>query len=141
MDTISKAKRSRIMARIGAKNTAPELVVRSLLHKEGYRFRLHRGDLPGTPDIVFPSRKAAIFVHGCFWHQHGVAGCPSSHVPRSNKKYWVEKLKANVQRDRRQLAELRRMGWNIAIVWECEIHRPQQILRKLNAFLRRHSAQ
>lgn len=135
MDTISKARRSHNMARILAKNTTPELIVRRLLHKHGYRFRLHRSDLPGKPDMVFPSRKSVIFVHGCFWHQHSAAKCLDGHMPKSNSQYWVKKLQANIERDRQHCSALHKMGWSVAVVWECETRRPEKLLRKLEFFL------
>jgi DNA mismatch endonuclease, patch repair protein len=128
------------MSRIRSTNTGPEKLVRSMLHKQGYRFRLHRRDLPGTPDIVFPSRKAVIFVHGCFWHQHTALRCSDARVPKSNRGYWVEKLQANVARDKRDSLKLRKMGWAILVVWECELRRISQLQRRLTAFLAKRVA-
>lgn len=106
------------MARVRSKNTSPELLVRSTLHKAGLRFRIHRKDLPGNPDIVFPSRRLAIFVNGCFWHSH--EGCKRARIPSSSRDYWEPKLRRNVERDARNLAALQAAGWLVAIVWECE---------------------
>lgn len=107
------------MAGIRGKNTAPELAVRRALFAAGLRFRLHRKDLPGKPDIVLPGRKVAIFVHGCFWHQH--AGCRYAKMPASNREFWAKKLLANVGRDQQAVSELRAAGWRVLTVWECSI--------------------
>src|SRR5215472_3891233 len=109
--------RSQMMAAVRSKNTAPEMRVRRLAHSMGYRYRLHRRDLPGTPDLVFPSQKKIIFVHGCFWHQHG---CPGSHMPRSNEAYWAPKLERNRTRDAEHLEALKAAGWRCLVLWECE---------------------
>jgi DNA mismatch endonuclease, patch repair protein len=111
--------RSEVMARIKGKDTGPERAVRSLLHALGYRFRLHRKDLPGSPDIVLPGRKAVIFVHGCFWHGHGCKR--GSRTPKANTDYWSKKLAGNVARDARTRAELEALGWRVLVVWECEV--------------------
>lgn len=105
------------MAGIRGKNTAPELAVRRALFAAGLRFRLHRKDLPGKPDIVLPGRKVAIFVHGCFWHQH--AGCRYAKMPTSNREFWAKKLQANVERDQLAVSELQAVGWRVLTVWEC----------------------
>lgn len=123
MDTVSREVRSRNMAAIRAKNTKPELVVRSLLHREGYRFRLHREDLPGKPDIVLPKYNTVILVHGCFWHHH--SRCKYAANPKSNQRFWKKKLESNVNRDRRHRKELKKMGYRVIIVWECETKRQQ----------------
>jgi DNA mismatch endonuclease (patch repair protein) len=119
MDIVSKEKRSRVMARVRSKDTKPERAVRSALHKHGFRFRLHRADLPGKPDIVLPARRAAIFVHGCFWHSH--ENCVAAKIPSSNREYWQPKLRRNVQRDRLAQAQLIKMGWAVRVVWGCEL--------------------
>jgi DNA mismatch endonuclease, patch repair protein len=106
------------MRRITAKNTKPELLVRRILYSLGYRYRLHAKDLPGKPDIVFRSRKIAILVHGCFWHQH--ESCREGRVPNSRREYWVPKLERNNRRDKENLAALSQLGWRILVVWECE---------------------
>lgn len=120
------------MQAVKSKNTRPELVVRSLLHRLGYRFRLHRKDLPGTPDIVFPSRKATIFVHGCFWHGHG---CRIGQLPKSRLAYWTPKIAANGARDDRKQAALAAAGWRSLVVWQCELKDSEALARKLGKFL------
>ncbi|WP_368744718.1 very short patch repair endonuclease [Desertibaculum subflavum] len=110
--------RSRIMRSIPQRNTRPELLVRRTLHALGARFRLHRRDLPGSPDIVLPRYKAAILVHGCFWHQHG---CKLSNVPRSRTDYWLPKLSRNVERDLEAVAALTSLGWRVLVLWECQL--------------------
>ncbi|WP_418319044.1 very short patch repair endonuclease [Piscinibacter sakaiensis] len=117
VDVVSPADRSRMMAGIRGKNSRPELLVRRLLFASGYRFRLHRRDLPGTPDIVMPGRKVAIFVNGCFWHVH--QGCRYAKMPATRTDFWSAKLKANVERDRRAVEMLRKLGWRVLWVWEC----------------------
>jgi DNA mismatch endonuclease (patch repair protein) len=99
----------------------PEMVVRQLVHKMGFRYRLHQKDLPGKPDLVFPSRRKAIFVHGCFWHQHKKEECSDGRIPKSNTSYWTPKLKRNVERDKAATKELKRLGWEVLVIWECEI--------------------
>ena len=106
------------MARIKSKNTAPEMLVRRAAHRLGFRFRLYRRDLPGAPDLVFPRLRRVLFVHGCFWHQHD--GCKRSNIPKSRLDYWSPKLGRNVVRDGTNIAELKRLGWKVSIVWECE---------------------
>ncbi len=106
------------MSRIRSKDTVPEMTVRRLVHGMGFRYRLHQGHLPGKPDLVFPGRKKLIFVHGCFWHRHPKC----SRLPKSNQEFWVPKLEGNRQRDLRNQRNLRRLGWKILVVWECEIH-------------------
>ncbi|MCD8062392.1 MAG: DNA mismatch endonuclease Vsr [Akkermansiaceae bacterium] len=119
MDIVSKEKRSRMMSGIKGKNTKPELLLRSALHKLGFRFRIQRKDLPGKPDIVLPKYKTIIFVHGCFWHRH--PGCKYAYTPKSNIEFWTSKLEGNVIRDRLTEKALEEMGWRILIVWECEV--------------------
>ena len=118
MDRLTPEERSLNMSRIRNKNTRPEKIVRSLLHRLGFRFRLHRRDLPGTPDIVLPGRKAVIFVHGCFWHQH--KGCKDSGIPKTNTEFWETKLNKNVERDKKNTAALKQLGWKVLEIWECE---------------------
>lgn len=128
--------RSRIMRAIKSKNTAPELAVRRLLHAAGYRFRLHRSDLPGKPDIILPKHKAVIFVHGCFWHQHPSPDCRNAQVPRSNTSYWSPKLARNISRDHEAVERLRAMGWRVLTVWECETKQTADLEEVLRAFLK-----
>ncbi|MBF9172043.1 DNA mismatch endonuclease Vsr [Xanthomonas campestris pv. campestris] len=117
VDLVSPADRSRMMAGIQGKNTKPELIVRRMLFASGYRFRLHRRDLPGAPDIVMSGRKVAVFVHGCFWHMH--EGCRFAKMPATRPEFWKTKLEANVARDRRAVENLRPLGWRVLCVWEC----------------------
>jgi DNA mismatch endonuclease (patch repair protein) len=119
------------MRRIKAVDTAPELAVRRLLHSLGYRFRLHRADIPGKPDIVFASKKRIIFVHGCFWHQHS---CKLGRVPKGNQSYWIPKLLRNVVRDKDVRRRLRRLGWRVLAVWECQVKK-RGLASRLKRFL------
>ena len=119
MDRFSKEERSRIMSHVRSRDTKPEKRLRSLLHHMGFRFRLYRRDLPGTPDIVLPKYRTAIFVHGCFWHQH--PGCKRAAIPKSNTAFWQKKLERNQVRDAMIQRELTLMGWNVITVWECEL--------------------
>jgi DNA mismatch endonuclease, patch repair protein len=112
------AQRSALMRKIRGKNSTPERIVRSALHKAGYRFRLHDDRLPGRPDIVLASRRLAIFVHGCFWHRH--PGCRAASIPKTRTAFWQEKFARNVERDRRDVAALEAAGWHVYVVWECE---------------------
>ena len=116
-DVVDSKTRSRMMAGIRGKDTIPELVVRRALFAAGFRFRLHRRDLPGVPDIVLPGRRVALFVHGCFWHLH--TGCRYSKIPATRRDFWREKLAGNVRRDRRAIDDLIALGWRVLIVWEC----------------------
>lgn len=118
VDRITKAERSRIMAAIKSKDTAPEMLVRRLVHSLGYRYRLHVRSLPGTPDLVFPRLRKIINVNGCFWHLHGCARC---RIPSSRIDYWTAKLRRNVARDKRTGRELRQGGWRVMVIWECQI--------------------
>lgn len=111
--------RSRMMARVRNKNTEPEMLVRSTAHRLGYRFRLHRRDLPGSPDLVFPKWRSVVFVHGCFWHRH--PGCRRATVPKTRTDFWSAKFAANILRDERAKADLEALGWRVAVIWECEI--------------------
>lgn len=119
MDITSPEKRSRMMAGIKGKNTKPELVVRRLVHGMGFRYRLHRKDLPGSPDLVFSRLKKVICVHGCFWHRH--PGCRFAYTPKSNAEFWLNKLEGNIRRDAQVLAALDALGWKVLVVWECEV--------------------
>lgn len=133
-DVFPKAKRSWIMSRVKGLDTQPELVVRSVIHRMGLRFRLHRRDLPGNPDIVLPRHKKIIFVHGCFWHGH--TGCGRSKRPTTNTSFWTKKLDATIARDERIRKELHRTGWKVLVVWQCETRRPEDLLKTLERFLR-----
>ncbi|MYE99628.1 MAG: DNA mismatch endonuclease Vsr, partial [Gammaproteobacteria bacterium] len=109
--------------------------VRKLAHRLGYRFRLHRHDLPGRPDLVFPGRKKIIFVHGCFWHQHSKIGCKLSRTPKSNQEYWLPKLERNARRDKEKLEMLEELGWDVLVVWECSTKDEIELIKILNEFL------
>ncbi|WP_322788596.1 very short patch repair endonuclease [Pseudodesulfovibrio profundus] len=120
VDIVDRKTRSRMMSKIKGKNTKPEVAVRQYLHRKGYRFRLHRKDLPGNPDIVLPSRMIAIFVHGCFWHRH--RGCKKTTTPSTNRAFWERKFKDNVNRDERNTQALQKLGWAVMVIWECEVN-------------------
>ena len=132
-DNVSPAERSRIMSLVKSKGMKPEMTVRRMLHGLGYRYRLHRRDLPGSPDLVLPSRRKAVFVNGCFWHAH--PGCARVRVPAANRDYWTAKLRRNRARDVRNLALLEELGWGVATVWECELRDPPAVAERLVAFL------
>jgi DNA mismatch endonuclease (patch repair protein) len=132
MDTRSPEQRRRIMQSVRTTNTGPEWAVRRLLHYHGYRYRLHPKTLPGKPDIVFSSRKRAIFVHGCFWHGHD---CAKGAAPKSRLSYWSPKLEANKARDLRNLNELEGLGWETLVIWQCETKHTESLLKKLISFL------
>lgn len=132
MDKISADRRSKLMSRVRTKNTAPELIVRKLLHAMGYRYRLHIKSLPGTPDIVFTKRKKAIFVHGCFWHGHL---CKRGSLPKSNVKFWRTKIEKNTTRDERTRQELETLGWQVLVVWQCETKNSEELSLSLREFL------
>ena len=121
------------MSRIRGRNTGPELAVRQLLHSLGYRYRLHGSDLPGKPDIVFRSRRKAVFVHGCFWHRH--SGCRLARMPKSRLEFWRPKLEGNKERDRKNLKLLKNDGWKTLVVWECEISNVKKLASRLRRFL------
>jgi DNA mismatch endonuclease, patch repair protein len=132
MDTISPEQRSLLMGRIRSKDTRPERVVRSMLHMMGYRFRLHRKDLPGKPDIVLPRHRKIVLVHGCFWHGHT---CQLASKPKSNRGYWRPKIAINRARDRRNRTSLKRAGWQVLELWECDIRGGRTIQQKLQRFM------
>ena len=132
-DTVSPQVRSHIMAQVKSKGMKPEMQVRRLLHGLGYRYRLHRKDLPGRPDLVFPSRRKVVFVNGCFWHKH--SGCPRVRIPATNQDYWRAKLERNRVRDKRNIALLERDNWTVATVWECQLRDLQATTEWLVAFL------
>lgn len=133
MDTVSPQRRSEIMARVRAKDTAPELAVRRLVHGMGYRYRLHRRNLPGTPDLVFIGRRKVIFVHGCFWHRH--LGCAAARVPKTRTEFWQAKLQGNSERDARNIGALHTKGWDVMIVWECELKDMVLLMARIRSFL------
>lgn len=131
-DTISQERRSALMRRIRSKDTRPEMAVRSLLHRLGYRFRLHRKDLPGRPDIVLPKHRKIVLMHGCFWHGHT---CRLASKPKSNQAYWAEKIQGNQARDARSLVALQNQGWAVLELWECEVRQFTGLEDKLRKFL------
>ena len=131
-DLWTKEQRSRVMSRVKNKNTKPEVQVRSMLHRMGYRFRLHRRDLAGAPDIVLPRHRKAVFVHGCFWHNHD---CPRGKRPSTRTEFWNAKLDANIERDRANQEALEEKGWRVLTLWECEVKDPDYIQEKLRHFL------
>lgn len=138
-DTVTPKRRSEIMSNIRGKGMKPEMIVRRLVHAMGYRYRLHRTDLPGKPDLVFPKRRKVIFVHGCFWHQHADQACRISRSPQSNQDYWLPKLKRNVERDAEHQDRLAKLGWHTLVVWECETTDMELLKEKIGNFLQEDS--
>jgi DNA mismatch endonuclease (patch repair protein) len=128
MDIMTPEKRSVLMGRIRGRDTEPEKAVRHLLHGFGYRFRTHAADLPGHPDIVFRSRRIAIFVHGCFWHRHD---CGLGYMPKTRREFWQGKFDRNVERDSEVRRQLQAMGWRVVVVWECQLGRPSRLATRL----------
>lgn len=133
VDRLSPKRRSALMSKVRDKNTLPEMRVRRLAHSRGYRYRLHRRDLPGCPDIVFPSRRKIVLVHGCFWHRH--PGCSKATMPKSRVEYWTEKFRRNVERDKETLKELEQADWSVLIIWECQTKNRSELKRILDSFL------
>ncbi len=131
MDRLTPERRSWLMSRVTSRNTSAEMRVRRVAHALGLRYRLHRHDLPGTPDLVFPKRGAVVFVHGCFWHRH--AGCKKATTPKSRVEFWREKFARNVARDKRTAKELKSLGWTVAVIWECETRDPVALAHHLEA--------
>ena len=135
MDSITRSERKRIMSLVKSKDTRPELIVRRAIHGAGFRYRLHAKELPGCPDIVFPSRHKVIFVHGCFWHRHTCRN--GKRLPKSRVKFWRRKLVGNKNRDRRTMAALRKCGWSALAIWECQIASETKLLKRILKFLGR----
>lgn len=133
MDTLTARERSERMSRIKGKNTKPELAVRRLVHRMGYRYRLHGRGLPGKPDLVFAGRRKVLFIHGCFWHRH--ESCRLARLPKSRLDFWLPKLNANVQRDREAELKLTELGWKVFVIWECEVKDEAALARRVKAFL------
>ena len=129
-DHLSPAERSRNMMQIKSKDTKPEKIVRSFLHSNGFRFRLHNKNLPGKPDITLKKYNTVIFVNGCFWHQH--KNCKRANIPKSNKEYWVPKIERNKARDKQNIAELKKLKWKVLVVWECEVKKLKKLTNRLN---------
>lgn len=121
------------MRNVKGKDTKPEMALRRMLHRSGYRYRLHRGDLPGKPDLVFPSRRKIILVHGCFWHRH--SGCKKASIPKSNTEFWTAKFKRNLVRDAEVSEALAAQGWKVLVVWQCELAEPKELLERVVSFL------
>lgn len=130
MDTVDVERRSAIMAKVRSRDTGPELTVRRAAHARGLRFRLHRKDLPGKPDLVFAKWRIILFVHGCFWHRH--TGCKRASMPTSRVEFWEKKLDRNVARDAEVAAQLTGLGWKIHIIWECEVRKPDRLTNRLD---------
>ena len=135
VDIVTPQRRSQIMSGIRSKGMKPEMIVRRNLHAMGYRYRLHRKDLPGKPDLVFPARRKVILVHGCFWHQHADPGCKIARRPKSNREYWLPKLERNVMRDTENQVRLRELGWDVLVIWECEVNAGPDFLKKATEYL------
>ena len=134
-DIFSKSKRSKIMSKIGSKNSSTEMTVRCLIHSMGYRYRLHRKDLPGKPDLVFMKYKKVIFVHGCFWHAH--KDCKKSALPSTNNQFWIDKISKNISRDIETYKKLKDIGWDYLIIWQCEAKKKnlENLSKKIKEFL------
>jgi DNA mismatch endonuclease (patch repair protein) len=136
MDFWTKDKRSSVMSKIRSKNTRPELILRSALHRQGYRFRIHAKNLPGKPDIILPKYKTIIFVHGCFWHFH--KECPEGRIPDTNSSFWEEKLSRTMERDVKHQKYFIDLGWKVLVIWECEIEKKlDDVLKNINRVLLR----
>jgi DNA mismatch endonuclease (patch repair protein) len=132
-DRLTKERRSWNMAQIKGKDTWPEVLVRSMMHRAGYRFRKNVKSLPGKPDIVLPKYQTVIFVHGCFWHRH--KGCKNTRTPKSNKAFWKKKFEQNVSNDRKHVRQLKKLGWKVVLVWTCELKKPEKLVQSLEKSL------
>ncbi len=133
MDVFSKTKRSWIMSRVKGKDTKPEIIVRSIIHGFGFRFRNHKSNLPGNPDVILPKYHKAVFVHGCFWHGH--KNCKRATRPSSNTAFWKTKLDGNINRDKRNIRLLKSQGWQVLVIWECEIRNFERLTGRISGFL------
>lgn len=133
-DVFDPEKRSEIMSRIRGRDTNPEMIVRRIAHGLGFRFRLYRRDLPGSPDLVFPKHRAVIMVHGCFWHRH--PGCKHASTPKTRESFWKNKLEDNVARDRRNEIALGELGWRVMVIWQCETKVREAVAARIESFLR-----
>jgi DNA mismatch endonuclease (patch repair protein) len=140
VDSLSSTERSQRMSLVRHKDTKPEMHVRRMVHGMGFRYRLHDKRLPGSPDLVFASRRKAIFVHGCFWHRHPDPSCKLARMPKSKLDFWGPKLEGNRQRDLRHQSEMEAIGWKYLIVWECELGHREQLVNRLLAFLTEEGA-
>lgn len=132
-DCFTHEERSRVMSRVKGRDTQPEKTVRRLLHAMGYRFRLHRRDLPGKPDIVLPRHRKVIFIHGCFWHGH--TNCRRALRPQTNAEFWNKKLDSNIKRDEETQAKLKSLGWDVLVIWQCEMRDLENLRRNIKGFL------
>ena len=139
-DTLTPNERSKRMSLVRGKDTKPEMVVRRLVHAMGYRYRLHRRDLPGTPDLVFGPRKKAIFIHGCFWHRHPDPNCKLARLPKSRLDFWLPKLEGNRRRDQAHQEQLDQLGWKYLVVWECQMRDIEELKKNIRSFLEGDSA-
>ncbi|MGB3643017.1 MAG: DNA mismatch endonuclease Vsr [Mesorhizobium sp.] len=135
MDILTPEQRSERMSRVRGRDTKPEMLVRRLTHGMGYRYRLHRRGLPGSPDLVFPSRMKVIFVHGCFWHRHLDPGCKLARLPKSKLDFWGPKLETNRERDERNLVPLAELGWDVLVIWECQTKNREELQTRIGEFL------
>lgn len=135
MDILTPEQRSERMSRVRGRDTKPEMLVRRLAHGMGYRYRLHRRDLPGSPDLVFPSRMKVIFVHGCFWHRHLDPECKLARLPKSKLDFWGPKLETNRERDERNLVLLAELGWDVLVIWECQTNNREELQARIREFL------
>ena len=138
IDNVDSQRRSELMANIRGSDTAPECAVRRIAHRMGLRFRLRRKNLPGRPDLVFPKHRLAVFVHGCFWHQHD--GCRYAHIPKSRTEYWKAKFARNIERDKENEEALRSLGWNVLVVWECEVGDEEGVGERLTEAIRSYGS-
>jgi DNA mismatch endonuclease (patch repair protein) len=138
-DKLTRVRRSWNMSRIRAVDTKPEMYVRRLIYSMGYRYRIHVSALPGKPDLVFPRRRKVIFVHGCFWHQHPGRRCRDSRLPKTSLRYWRPKLKRNAVRDMQHIKSLKKRGWKVLTLWECEVAEPGIVQQRIEKFLGRAS--
>lgn len=135
MDSLTPAERSDRMARIKGKDTAPEMTVRRMVHAMGRRYRLHQRDLPGKPDLVFPGSRKVIFVHGCYWHRHPDSACKLARLPKSRLEFWLPKLEGNRARDLENQEKLKYLGWDILVIWECDLKNEASLKQKIHEFL------
>jgi len=135
-DTLSHSQRIFCMSQNKGKNTIPEIFVRKLVHSFSYHYRLHRRDLPGCPDIVFPKRKKVIFINGCFWHRHTCKKGRS--MPATRKKFWQQKFKRTIERDKQNYKALKKLGWKVFVIWECQIKKPEKLIGKISKFLKKN---
>ena len=140
VDTLTKTERSERMGRVRCKDSKPEMVVRRLVHRMGYRYRLHRRDLPGSPDLVLSSRKKTVFVHGCFWHRHPDPACKLARLPKTRLDFWKPKLEGNRRRDQENELKLDEMGWEVLVVWECQTRDSKQLESNLRVFMEENNA-